>query len=293
MGISVAELTKRYGSGFYLKPLSFEVVPGTVAVLVGPNGSGKTTTIECMLGLRLPDGGTVSVHGLKLKDGLRFKAQIGVQLQDSAMPGQLRVGEALDWTATVANRGQTDIDATIEQLGFSKFLGKAMEKLSGGQRRRVMIGLALLTRGSALILDEPHSGMDPRWRADVWEVIRDIAREGVAVLVSTHDLLEAERHADQVVMLDKGTLIGNGSVRECKALFGLTHALELDDLVDATSCSLPVLIQGRRALLMGTAEQVEEARVDLGIEHPVRPATLEEVFLLVTQPKPDGGNGDD
>jgi ABC-2 type transport system ATP-binding protein len=206
--ILIEHLTKRYGGRAVVDDLSLAVAPGEIFAVLGPNGAGKTTTIEILEGYRTADGGTARVLGLDpRRDAAALKAQIGVMLQTDGVYQALRACEVLDLFA----RFYADPQPPAELLARVGLDGAAAEtrcrQLSGGQKRRLALALALVGRPRLLFLDEPTTGMDPQARRATWELLRDLKERGTTILLTTHFMDEAERLADRIAILDGGKLI--------------------------------------------------------------------------------------
>ncbi|MGA3562268.1 ABC transporter ATP-binding protein [Melissospora conviva] len=205
--IEVADLHKRYGGQVAVHDVSFEVNAGEIFGVVGPNGSGKTTTVECVSGLRRPDGGTVRVLGLDpLRDRDRVRRQVGVQLQAAQLPDRMRVGEALQLYSSFYP-DPADWRALLDELGLADRRKVAFGKLSGGQKQRLSVALALVGNPRIAILDELTTGLDPQARRDTWQVVRDIRDRGVTVVLVTHFMDEAERLCDRIAVMRAGQIV--------------------------------------------------------------------------------------
>ena len=205
--IQVTGFQKRYGSYAAVKGISFSVFRGEIFGLVGPNGAGKTTAIECLEGLRHPDGGTIRVLGLDPWQSRRkLHARIGVQLQESAIAQQIKVREALDLYRSFYAR-TLDPDILMEQLGLEPLRDTRFQHLSGGQKQRLFTALALIHDPELLLLDELTTGLDPQGRRMIWERIQDLNRQGKTIVLTTHSMEEAERLCDRVLILDRGEIL--------------------------------------------------------------------------------------
>jgi len=205
--IQVTGFQKHYGSFAAVKGISFSVFRGEIFGLVGPNGAGKTTAIECLEGLRHPDGGTIRVLGLDPWESRRkLHARIGVQLQESALAQQIKVREVLELFRSFYAR-TLDPDILMEQLGLEPLRDTRFQHLSGGQKQRLFIALALIHDPELLLLDELTTGLDPQGRRMVWERIQDISRQGKTIVLTTHSMEEAERLCDRVLILDRGEIV--------------------------------------------------------------------------------------
>ena len=193
--------------------LSFTIDSGEVLVIVGANGSGKTTAMEILCGLRLPTSGRAEFLGQPVVPGGAHRNWMGVQLQVGGLPQRLRVREALK-AAECLYRDAGDVDVIIDALGLRSRMSQMVDKLSGGWQRRLDIAIACIGSPRLLVLDAPPSGLDPVARTALWECLRDRRSKGVAVLTSTHDLAEAETYADHLLVLDEGRAILRGPVSE-------------------------------------------------------------------------------
>jgi ABC-2 type transport system ATP-binding protein len=205
--IQVTGFLKNYGSFAAVKGISFSVFRGEIFGLVGPNGAGKTTAIECLEGLRRPDGGTIRVLGLDPWESRRkLHARIGVQLQESAIAQQIKVREVLDLYRSFYAR-TLDPDTLMEQVGLGPLRDTRFHHLSGGQKQRLFFALALIHDPELLLLDELTTGLDPQGRRMIWERIQDINRQGKTIVLTTHFMEEAERLCDRVLILDRGEIL--------------------------------------------------------------------------------------
>jgi ABC-2 type transport system ATP-binding protein len=218
--VSVRALTKRYGDLTAVDAIDFEVRRGICLGVLGPNGAGKTTTIEILEGLKAPDGGEVTVLGRKWTDSPReIQQRIGVQLQETEFQDKLKVRELLRLFRSFYPTGR-DIDEVAEIIGLTEKKHAFVKNLSGGQKQRLSIGCALLSSPEILFLDEPTTGLDPQARRRVWEVIETFKSEGGTVLLTTHYMEEAERLADDLLIVDHGRVIARGSPASIKASLG-------------------------------------------------------------------------
>ena len=204
--ISVRHLTKRYGDFVAVNDISYSDREKEIFGIIGPNGAGKTTTVECVSGLRVPDSGSIGVYGLSpQKDRNRIREFVGVQLQETALPPRLKVGEAVDLFASFYP-DPLDPDELLESLGIKKIEDSIFKSLSGGQKQRLSIALALVGRPKIAILDELTTGLDPEARRETWDLIEGIRRRGATVILVTHFMDEAERLCDRLAMIYHGTL---------------------------------------------------------------------------------------
>jgi ABC-2 type transport system ATP-binding protein len=205
--IEVDNLRKRYGQRTAVDGVSFSVEAGEIFGIVGPNGAGKTTTVECVEGLRTPDAGSIRVLGLDpRRDAVELHRRMGTQLQESALPDRMRVGEALDLYASFYPR-PADPRRLLEDVGLADKRGARFGRLSGGQKQRLSIALALVGAPEIAVLDELTTGLDPNARRDTWDLIEHVRERGVTVVLVTHSMEEAERLCDRVAVIVAGRVV--------------------------------------------------------------------------------------
>jgi ABC-2 type transport system ATP-binding protein len=210
--VEVTDLVKRYGGRTVVDGVSLRVEPGTVVALLGPNGAGKTTTVECIEGFRQPDAGTIRVLGHDpVAQRRQVVPQMGVMLQEGGAYQASSPREMLRLHARYY-ADPLDPEALLERVGLGGApAGSRFRTLSGGQKQRLNLALALVGRPRVLILDEPTAGMDPKARLDTWQLVRELRDEGVAVLLTTHFMDEAERLADRVAVIHAGRVVADDS----------------------------------------------------------------------------------
>jgi ABC-2 type transport system ATP-binding protein len=220
--LAVEGLRKSYAGRTAVDGLSFTALAGSVTAVLGPNGAGKTTTVECCEGLRRPDSGTVRVLG---RDPWRadaaLRARVGVMLQDGGLPTGARAGEVLRHVAALHADPLPAADL-LDRLGLAEHARTTVRRLSGGLRQRLALAVAVVGRPEVAFLDEPTAGMDPQARLAVWDVVTKLRSDGVAVVLTTHLMDEAERLADQVVVVDHGRVVATGSPADLLAPHGDT-----------------------------------------------------------------------
>jgi ABC-2 type transport system ATP-binding protein len=212
--IAVRGLRKSYGDLEAVRGVDFEIEQGEVFGLLGPNGAGKTTTVEILEGYRRRDAGEVSVLGHDPQSpGPDFRQRIGVVLQQSEVWANITVRET-HWMFAGYYEHPRDIDEVIELVGLSEKRDARVKTLSGGQKRRLDLGLALVGDPDLVFLDEPTTGFDPAARRAAWEMIRSLRLLGKTVLLTTHYLDEAEQLADRVAVMRDGMIVKIGTPRE-------------------------------------------------------------------------------
>jgi ABC-2 type transport system ATP-binding protein len=205
--IVVENFSKSYGTKRVIDRLQFTVQYGEIFALLGPNGAGKTTTVETLEGYCSLDEGSVRVLGLDpIRNGQALKPQIGVMLQQDGLYPGLTAREVLQLFASYYQHPQS-IDALLERVGLTAAARTRCRRLSGGQKRRLALAVALVGNPLLVFLDEPTAGMDPQARLVTWEIIRELKSAGVTILLTTHLMDEAERLADRVAIIDHGRLI--------------------------------------------------------------------------------------
>jgi ABC-2 type transport system ATP-binding protein len=298
--IVVENFSKSYGSNRVVNHLHFTVQRGEVFALLGPNGAGKTTTVETLEGYRAPDEGTIRVLGLDpLRDAQALKPQVGVMLQQDGLYPALTAREVLRLFAGYYERPQ-NIDALLERVGLTAAAKTRCRRLSGGQKRRLALAVALIGNPILVFLDEPTAGMDPQARLATWEIVRDLHQKGVTVLLTTHLMDEAERLADRVAIIDHGQLIAldtpanmtgvqNANVvrfvapsgLDCQQLAALPSAQKAEEvrpgsyLIETNaSGNVPALLAELTTRLRDQEVTLSELRVGHG--------SLEDLFLRLT-----------
>jgi ABC-2 type transport system ATP-binding protein len=274
--ISVRDLRKSYGSHEALRGISFEIAAGEVFGLLGPNGAGKTTTVEILEGYRARDGGEVEVLGFDPAQSTRaFRERIGVVLQQSQLWPTLTVAETHKMFAGYYERPR-DIDEVIDVVGLQGKRDARVKTLSGGQKRRLDLGVALVGDPDLVFLDEPTTGFDPAARRAAWDMIRALRSLGKTILLTTHYLDEAEQLADRVAVLREGRILREGTPAE---LTGGVHETEVRYRLDGREVVIRTT-EPTRLLHQLTEQALSEGRELESLE--VRRPTLEDVYLLIT-----------
>jgi len=225
--VQVTSLTKSYGPVEAIRGVSFEIAEGEVFGLLGPNGAGKTSTVEILEGLRTADSGSVCVCGFEPQTGgAAFQRRIGAVLQSTALPEKTRVHEALQLFAGFYGRGGSS-DSLLARFGLKEKRAAFYGDLSGGQKRRLALALALAHQPQMVFLDEPTAGLDPQARREIYAIVEELRTEKKTLLLTTHYIEEADRLCDRVAILDHGRVIALGSPRELKARSAGTTRIEV------------------------------------------------------------------
>jgi len=278
--ISVRGLRKSYGRLEAVRGVDFDIESGEVFGLLGPNGAGKTTTVEILEGYRDRDGGEVTVLGHDpQRPGSAFRQRIGVVLQSSDLWPNLTVQEVHRAFAGYYEQPR-DVDEVIELVGLAEKANARVKTLSGGQKRRLDLGVALVGDPDLVFLDEPTTGFDPAARRAAWEMIRSLRSLGKTVLLTTHYLDEAEQLADRVAVMRDGVIVRVGTPRELT-----TSDLEVE--IRYRRDGEEVLVRTHeptRVLNELTAEALARGEELERLE--VRRPTLEEVYLSLVQEVP-------
>ncbi len=295
--IVVEGLKKSYGSTRAVDGLDLTIAAGEIFALLGPNGAGKTTTLEILEGYRAADAGTVRVLGLDPRsDARRLKLQTGVMLQQDGLHPGLTAREILRLYAGFFPR-PLDPEALLDRVGLRAAAATRARRLSGGQKRRLALAVALIGRPRLVFLDEPTTGMDPQARLVTWDIVRGLRADGTTVVLTTHFMDEAERLADRVAIVDHGRLVALDTPRSLTrdAAAGTVQLIAPPGL-DTDALGLLPGARGAResrpgvyvldtddapALLAGVTAWLRDREITLS-ELRVGHSSLEETFLRLT-----------
>lgn len=279
--LSVHGLTKSYGDLQAVAGISFTVAEGEVFGLLGPNGAGKTTTVEILEGYRRRDGGEVTVLGIDPEHGgTALRERIGVVLQSSELPPTLTVREVHRMFAGYYAKPR-NVDEVIMLVGLEEKADARVKTLSGGQKRRLDLGVALVGDPELIFLDEPTTGFDPAARRTAWELVRSLRELGKTILLTTHYLDEAQQLADRVAVIRDGRIVKQGSPAE---LIGIAPKVQIryqhegEDVVIETDEPTRVLAE-----LTGAAAADGRELESLEVVRP----SLEDVYLDLIDESPD------
>ena len=301
--IDVSGLRMRYGTFEAVRGIDLRVRRGEVFAFLGPNGAGKTTTVEILEGYRLRTGGEVTVLGRDPRHaGPAWRARIGVVLQESEPERDLTAAECLQLYAGYypAPRG---VGETLELVGLSDKAGVMASRLSGGQRRRLDVALALIGDPELLFLDEPTTGFDPSARRAAWEMIGGLRALGVTVFLTTHYMDEAEHLADRVAVIADGQIVAEGTPATlagrqhaaAEIRFTLPPGATADDLPEPVRSALAgkdgdrMLVHASSIVpVLGPLIRWAEANGSDLADLDVRRPSLEDIYLSLTEPKTEG-----
>ncbi len=291
VALRVSNVVKTFGSTTAVNGVSFAARRGEVLALLGPNGAGKTTTIEMCEGFTTPTSGSIDVLGMDPQtEPEKVRERIGIMLQGGGSYSGIRVKEMLNLTASY-NADPLDPEWLMDVLGLRSVASTTYRRLSGGQQQRLSLALALIGRPELVFLDEPTAGMDAQSRRTVWRLISALRRDGVTIILTTHLMDEAEELADNVVIVDKGAVIAEGSPTELIAE-GASETLEVRTVGSLDVAALPDLQEVQQGLYQLTVAPTPEiiaavasaaARQGVLISSMgTRRRSLEDVFLDLT-----------
>ena len=255
--IQVEALSKRYGTLQAVDRISFEVREGEIYGLLGPNGAGKTTTLSMISGLLEPDDGRVLYDGIDLRaDPLKVKQELGVVPQEIALYDELTARENLRfWGGLYGLSGaklKDAINSALELVGLTARADDQVKKYSGGMKRRLNVSMGLVHRPRVVMMDEPTVGIDPQARANILDVVRDIAKSGTTILYTTHYLEEAEEFCNRIAIMDHGKILAEGTLAELKRMLGEGEIVTVSGSFDPDV--VRVHLQGLEAVQVITAE---------------------------------------
>ena len=296
--VEIGGMVKRYGTLAAVDGLTLTARRGEVTAILGPNGAGKTTTIEICEGYRTADSGTVRVLGLDpARDGAVLRPRVGVMLQSGGIPPSVPAAEYL----TLLSKFHTsplDPGWLLETMGLSASARTPYKRLSGGQQQRLSLAAAVIGRPELVFLDEPTAGMDPQARHATWDLVNNLRADGVSVVLTTHFMDEAERLADQAVIIDAGRVVADGSPATLTGSAGQLRfraepGLDTDSLLTALPAGSAAkespaghyLIEVQGAVEPGLLAAVTAWCAERGVlpnSLRIESRTLEDVFLELT-----------
>jgi len=295
--LQVENLVKRYGDLQAVRGVSFSVEEGEVFGLLGPNGAGKTSIIEILEGLRVADGGRVSVCGFDpMKNPTELKHEIGAALQSTSLPDKLKVTEALRLFSSFYKRGRKP-EELLKRFELEEKRNAFYHQLSGGQKQRLALAMALVNDPKVLFLDEPTAGLDPQVRREIYNIIEELKHEKKTIVLTTHYIEEAERLCDRVAIVDHGKVIAQGTPRELKQASANTTRVEvrlakaasngvlktLDGVLDAREIGDAYVLHCQRTApaIVALVKHLEADGNEL-VSLEIATPSLEDVFIELT-----------
>lgn len=290
-------VTRRFGDVTALDDVSLEIGAGRIVGLLGPNGAGKSTLLSLLQGQRRPTSGTVELLGGNPTDA-RYRRGLGCTPQETALPPVLRVGEVIDLVSAHFENPMSKHEIA-EEFGFSDLLRRQTGSLSGGQKRRVSVALAFVSRPKLVLLDEPTTGLDVDARRTLWEAVRRQHAAGATVVITSHYLEEIEALAQRVVVMHEGRILADGDLADVIGQVGVKMLNISTPHPDAVSALSGVVDSrdeddGSHTFFVHDADATVVELVRSGIPFSglgVRGATLEEAFLTITAPQTESPAG--
>lgn len=306
--IDVESLSKYYPPDIRaVDNISFKIRSGTIFSMLGPNGAGKTTTVEILEGLRTPTAGKVTIMGEDvLKDYSKIRHRVGTLPQNFEPFDMLKPWEAVQYWAELYDIRITrkEINDLLENVGSSERKNLYSKKLSGGERRKLGIALSIVNNPELLFLDEPTTGLDPKARRDVWELIANIRDRGTTTFLTTHYLDEAEKLADEVAIMHKGRIIANGApgnliesygsgtviVLENAGMTGLSRLkeMDIDAKIDDVNPNDVIVAVKKHSEMMDMMSRLASSGIQVNDIY-TRRETLEDVFLNLVGSRMEDG----
>ena len=278
--IIVRDLVKRYGPNEAVRGVSFEVAAGTVFGLLGPNGAGKTSVLECLLGLRLPDGGTIEIDGIDaLAQPARAKTRVGAALQSTELQDRITPREAVELFGAFYP-APLPADVLLARFALAAKADAAFDSLSAGQRQRLALALAFVHQPDILCLDEPTAGLDARSRRDLHGLIRRLREEGRTVLLTTHDTEEAHALCDTIAVLAAGRIVARGRPQDLVARNRAYPRIVLRTAEPLDAAALLALPEILSAEIVGGETRLEVEQVASAVVAVVRLLAARDNALL-------------
>ncbi len=284
--LEIKNLTKKYNSDTVVDNISFSIAQGTCFGLLGPNGAGKTTTIEIIEGITKANSGDILYQGNKVD--ANFKEISGIQFQSTALQDFLSVKETLTLFKNLYKK-TADLDELIELCSLTEYLNRDNHKLSGGQRQRLLLAIALINDPEVIFLDEPTTGLDPQARRNFWELVKAIKAKNKTIILTTHYMEEASYLCDEIIIMDRGSIIAQGTPRDLLSQHFDDILLQLpkqDFTIDAEQHGLTISQHDEfitihtdsvhKTIMLLEQQQISLARLE------IRSRNLEDLFIELT-----------
>jgi ABC-2 type transport system ATP-binding protein len=288
--LEVQNLVKQYPKLTAVNDTSFKVKEGTCFGLLGPNGAGKSTTIECIEMVSKPTSGKILFKGSPTNRN--FLVSLGVQFQETALPPKLTVKECLEFFSNLYEKS-VPIEELIEKCQLGEYLNQQHDKISGGQRQRLLLAVALCHDPELVMLDEPTTGLDPQSRRNLWDLVKSIKAKGKTIILTTHYMDEAYELCDEIAIMDHGKIIALGSPQELlrenfKTVVIVIPKSGNENFLEAVKVLGEIEIQEqqnhfevRTESLNETLSQLSELKLDLS-GMSIRQSNLEDLFIKLT-----------
>ena len=303
--MSCSRISKRYGKNQAVSAVSLDLLGGQCIALLGRNGAGKTTICDMLVGIVSPDVGSIELFGnpyhAKIANKRTVLQDVGILSQDTNLYQKLTIMETLDLFASLYQRN-IPVDTIIKQLGLEDKKHKRLEHLSGGEKQRAYLGAALVGDPKLIFLDEPTTGLDPISRKNVWDIVSSLKKDGKSIFLTTHYMEEAEHLADDIAVIEKGSVIAHGSpqqlisqhITESVISLQLQETITADDLLLLLSTSNTTLVAHKKnAIELKTSETISTIKSVIAFfenknkitSMGFRRGTLEDVFFKLTGKK--------
>ncbi|MFT6732741.1 MAG: ABC-2 type transport system ATP-binding protein [Polaribacter sp.] len=283
--LEITNLTKKYSDNIAVNNISFAVPKGKCFGLLGPNGAGKTTTIEMLEGILSPTSGTITYKGSKIDHD--YRQEVGIQFQYTAIQDFLSVHETLTMFTQFYNE-TTPVEDLIKTCSLENILDRDTRKLSGGQRQRLLLALAILNNPKLVFLDEPTTGLDPQARRNFWQLVNRIKKQNKTVLLTTHYMDEAESLCDEIIIMDHGEIIDQGTPQELldQNFEGVVISLPKEASAQLSDESIVFLESNNRIeIVTNDTEKTVKMLLDKSIpinNMQIRSPNLEDLFIKLT-----------
>ena len=297
--IEIIDVVKKYKDQLAVNQVSFTIHQGEYVALLGPNGAGKTTIIEMIEGITKPDSGEIKIDGIRWSDDERYlKSILGVSFQETRFMDKSTVVETLRLFSAFYNVDSGRVDEVLNLINLTEKKNSYVENLSGGQRQKLAIGIALLNDPKILLLDEPTTGLDPQARREIWEILKNLKNQGRSMILTTHYMEEAEFLCEKILIMHTGRILAQGKLEELLnthseggiieiRLENDEDALKLYDLISISdsSCQLTennIYLKSKNPvpLLKSILIKAEDHHVSI-INIQVRSMTLDDLFILM------------
>jgi ABC-2 type transport system ATP-binding protein len=288
--VSFKRVSKNYGDVHAVRELTLEIPRGRAIAFLGPNGAGKSTSLEMMLGLRRASGGTIEVFGKSPRQAM-VSGDVGAMLQSGGLPQDVTVREVLELMCRLHPR-PLPVDEVLQRANIAELAERKADKLSGGQTQRVRFAIAIAGDSNLIVLDEPTTGMDVENRQIFWAAMKSEAERGKTILFATHYLDEADQIADQVIVINKGRLLADGTVADIKAMAGFQRVafrlpgISRDQLIDLPAAVTIDVVGDRVQIQTADSDKTFYALLDQGLrpmELEITALGLEQAFVAITE----------